>query len=142
LASSHVVLDRQILAAHHPIALEPFAAELLGCSLRCVGPFHGHTVVVGVLGARVERVAGDGDVDAFLRVEHSVWRVHVEALRIGRLEGEADAVSTGVEDLDEKVGKLVIQDKQHNPKMQIHLHVVRVLVVEGRVEDHLLAGLG
>ena len=96
LSVSVVVLDGQVLAAHHPVTLEPLASELLGCSLRCVGPFHGHTVVVG----RVRSwVAGDGDVDAFLRVEHSVRRIHVQAGRVGRLEGEADALSSGVGDL-------------------------------------------
>ena len=98
--SSHVVFDWQVLAAHHPVSLEPFAAELLGCSLRGVGPFHGDTVVVHRFSAGVEGVAGDGNVDGFLRVEHSIWRVHVQALWIGRLEGEANAVSSGVDDLE------------------------------------------
>ena len=96
---SHVVLDRQVLAAHHPVALEPLAAELLGGALRGVGPLDGHAVVVGGLGRRVDGVAGDGDVDALLRVQHTVRRVHVQALSVGGLEGEADAVAAGVEDL-------------------------------------------
>ena len=100
--ASHVVFDRQILAADHAISLEPFATELLGCSLRCVGPFHGDAVVVGGLGCRIEGIAGDGNVDGFLRVKHSIGRVHVQTLRVGRFEGEADAVTAGVDDLWEK----------------------------------------
>ena len=104
--SSHVVLDRQVLAAHHPVALEPLAAELLGGALRGVGPLDGDAVVVGGLGRRVDGVAGDGDVDALLRVQHTVRRVHVQALPVGGLEGEADAVAAGVEDLGKWWGNL------------------------------------
>ena len=53
-----VVLDGEVLAAHHPVALEPLAAELLGCPLGSVGPFHSDAVVVDVFGGVVERVAG------------------------------------------------------------------------------------
>ena len=53
-----VVFDWQVLAAHHPVTLEPLAAELLGCPIRSVRPFHGDAVVVHVFGGVVERVAG------------------------------------------------------------------------------------
>ena len=48
----------QVLTADHPIALEPLAAELLGCPFGSVGPFHSDTVVVDVLRSVVERIAG------------------------------------------------------------------------------------
>ena len=95
----HVVLDWQVLAAHHPVTLEPLAAELLGCSLRCVGPFDSDTVVVGRFRSRIEGVTRDGDVDGLLRVEHTIGRVHVQTARVGRLEGEADTMPTRVDDL-------------------------------------------
>ena len=31
-----IIFDRQVLAAHHPVTLEPFAAELLGCEVSAV----------------------------------------------------------------------------------------------------------
>lgn len=139
--SSHVVLDRQVLAAHHPVALEPLAAELLGGALRGVGPLDGDAVVVGGLGRRVDGVAGDGDVDALLRVQHTVRRVHVQALPVGGLEGEADAVAAGVEDLG-MVGELRFEFDGNDAEFGAHLHEVRVLVVERRVEDDLLGRHG
>ena len=96
---SDVVLDGQILAAHHAISLEPLAAELLGGSLRRVGPLDGDAVVVGVLGGDVEGVTGDGHQHGFFGVEHSTRRVHSQASRIGRLDRPADASSTRVDDL-------------------------------------------
>ena len=95
----HVVLDWQILAAHHPVTLEPLAAELLGSALRCVGSFDSDTIVVGRFRSRIEGVTRDGDIDGLLRVEHTIGRVHVQTARVGRLEGEADAVPIGVDDL-------------------------------------------
>ena len=41
-ASSEVVLDREVLAAHHSVPLEPLAAELLGGSVGGVGPGGGN----------------------------------------------------------------------------------------------------
>ena len=96
---SHVVLDGQVLSAHHPVTLEPFTAELLGSALWSVGPFDSDTVVVGRFRSRIEGVTRDGDIDGLLRVEHTIGRVHVQTARVGRLEGEADAVPIGVDDL-------------------------------------------
>ena len=96
---SDVVLDGQVLAAHHAISLEPLAAELLGGSLRRVGPLDGDAVVVGVLGGDVEGVTGDGHQHGFLGVEHSTRRVHSQASSVGRLDCPADATSTRVDDL-------------------------------------------
>uniref|UniRef100_A0A914KZ26 Uncharacterized protein n=1 Tax=Meloidogyne incognita TaxID=6306 RepID=A0A914KZ26_MELIC len=95
----HVVLDWKVLAAHHTVTLEPLAAELLGCSFRCVGPFDGDTIVVGRFRSRIEGVTRDGDVDGLLRVENTVGRVHVQTARVGRLEGETDTMPTRVDDL-------------------------------------------
>jgi hypothetical protein len=114
-----VVLDRKVLAAHHAVALEPLAAELLGGAVRGVGPLDGDAVVVRVLGGDVERVAADGEQRRLLGVEHADRRVDVQTLHVGRLDGEADASSAGVDYAD----------------------VVGVLVVEGRVEDDLGVGL-
>ena len=97
---SDVVLDGQVLAAHHAISLEPLAAELLGGSLRRVGPLDGDAVVVGVLGGDVEGVTRDGHQHGFLGVEHSTRRIHSQAARVGRLDRPADASSTRVDDLN------------------------------------------
>ena len=100
LAGSLVVLDGQVLAAHHPVSLEPLAAELLGGTLWRVGPLDGDAVVVGVLLRGVERVARDGHQHGLLRVEHSTRRVHSQAARVGRLDRPSDAVAPSVEDLN------------------------------------------
>ena len=114
-----VVLERQVLAAHHPISLEPLAAELLGGSIGRVGPLDGDAVVVDALGRGVDGVAGDGHQHGLVRVEHSTRRIDSQALRVGGLDGPADATSSGIPDLD----------------------VVGVLVVEGSVEHDLGCGL-
>jgi hypothetical protein len=114
-----VVLDREVLAAHHAVTLEPLAAELLGGAVRGVGPLDGDAVVVGVLGGDVERVAADGEQRRLLGVEHAGRRVDVQTAHVGRLDGVADAATAVVD----------------------HLDVVGVLVVEGRVDNDLGVGL-
>jgi hypothetical protein len=64
-----VVLDREVVATHHAVALEPLAAELLGDAVRGVGRLSGDTIVVGVLGDDVERVAADGEQHDLLGVK-------------------------------------------------------------------------
>ena len=95
-----IVLDGEVLAAHHAIALEPLAAELLGGPFRRVRPFDGDAVVAGVFGGKVERIARDGPQYVFLRVEHSARRVHSQALRVRGLDRPADATRTRVDDLE------------------------------------------
>ena len=99
--TSRVVLDRQVLSAHHSVSLEPLAAELLGGSIGGVGPLDGHTVVVGVLSSELEGVAGDGDQDGLLGVQDSAGRVHSKTLHVGGLEGPSNAASSGVGHLND-----------------------------------------
>ena len=69
--SSGVVLAGDVLAADHPVSLEPLAAELLGGSLGGVRPLDGDAVVVGVLRLVAEGVAGDGDHGGLLGVQQA-----------------------------------------------------------------------
>lgn len=96
----HVVLDGQVLAAHHHVSLEPFAAELLGGAIGCVGPFDGDAIVDGALGGEVDLLAGDSHQDGLVGIEHSIRRIHSQARRIRRLDGPADATSSRVVDLN------------------------------------------
>ena len=94
-----IVFDREVLAAHHAITLEPLATELLRGTIRRVGPLDRDAVVVRVFGANVERVARDGQERGFLRVENSTRRIHSKAARIRGLDGPADTTSARVEHL-------------------------------------------
>jgi hypothetical protein len=100
---SGVVLDGEVLATDHAIALEPLASELLGGAVGGVGPLDGDAVVVGVLLAVGERVARDRDEHRLLRVENARGRIHAETLHVGRLEGPADAAAGGVDHLGGQV---------------------------------------
>ena len=99
-AALRIVLDGEVLAAHHAIALEPLAAELLRGTVRRVRPLDGDAVVRRVLRGEVERVARDGHQHVLLRVEHSARRIHTQALRVGRLDSPADATRTRVDYLN------------------------------------------
>ena len=110
-----IVLDGKVLAADHAVALEPLAAELLGGSLGGVGPLEGDAVVVRVLGAELEGLAGDGEHLRLLGVEAARRRVHGQALHVRRLDRPPDAVRPVVREAD----------------------VVDVLLGEGRVVDDL-----
>ena len=99
--SSRVVLDGQVLSAHHSVSLEPLAAELLGGSIGGVGPLDGHTVVVSVLGSKLEGVTGDSDQNSLLGVQDSAGRVHSKTLHVGGLEGPSNAASSGVGHLND-----------------------------------------
>ena len=97
-----IVLDRQILAAHHAIALEPLATELLGGSLRRVGPLDGDAIVLRVLGAEVEGVAGDSHQHGLFRIEHSTRRIHSQTLRVRSLDGPSNATTARIDDLTKR----------------------------------------
>ena len=106
-----VVLDWEVLAAHHPVSLEPFAAELLGCPLGSVGPFHCDAVVVDVFRSVVERIARDRHEHCLLWVEYTSGGFHSKASGVGSLERVADAMTTGVYDL--KIIKLFHRSNLH-----------------------------
>ena len=94
----------EVLAADHAVAVEPLAAELLRGAVRRVRPLDGDAVVVGVLGAELERVAGDRHQHRLLRVEHAARRVHAQALHVRGLDGPSDATTARVDDLNREEG--------------------------------------
>ena len=97
-----IVFDGKVLAAHHAIALEPFATELLGSTIRRVRPLDGDAIVAGVFRREVEGIARDGHEDVFLRIEHTARRIHSQAFRVRRLDRPANATRTRVDDLKEE----------------------------------------
>lgn len=90
-----VVLDGEVLAAHHTVVLEAHATELLSSAVRLIHPLDGDRIVLDVLRAELEGVAGERREDGILRVEHAARWVH--ALHVGGLEGPSDATTTSVD---------------------------------------------
>ena len=97
--TSQVVDDRQILAAHQTVLLEPFDLEHGGGRIRRVAPFHSDAIVLDVFVVRLERCAGDDHVHGVAGAQRATWRVQEDASRLGRLEGESNALASGVDQL-------------------------------------------